>query len=581
MLIENFRGIKRLDWTLPTNQRLFALVGPGDTGKSTILDAIYYLLGDRWNTPFADTDFFGTNLDDAIRIRAVVTDLPRTLLRDTAFGFWLSGVDEDGAIYQEPEDSLEPALVVSLTVDSSLEPRWAVTRVDGTEQVLTSSQRRSFGVFRVDDRTDAQLRWSRTSPLGRMSAEDGGEREALAAASRAAREALSQVENDSLVSIAMSVQEKANQIGGGGFSRIRPGLDVSRSSMGAGLALYEDVVPLTAYGLGSRRLASLAVQQVATGSRSIVLVDELESGLEPHRAIRLLNYLKSDDDYLQVIVTTHSPTLVEQAQVESLVIVQNEGGQAIATCLGGATPVTERIRRGRPSSLLARRVVVVEGKTELGLILECLDLWDSERAEAGLPTAAGMGVAVQDGNGGSEVGPRGEALASLGISVLGFLDNDDRTVDTAVASAQAAGVEMVRWELGMNTEAQVCSQLSAQGLTRFLELAVEIRSSCATVLQDLEAADTTFSFDSLDVEDWLEHGDSVELARARVARAAVERRWFKGVDDGRALGRWIINHAPTDDLASTHESLGRVQLFAYGRGSVAQEGGPSQEDSDG
>ena len=72
-------------------------------------------------------------------------------------------------------------------------------------------------------------------------------------ASRAAREALADHENSSLSELATKVQERANKIGGGRFSDVKPGLDTSRSSMGAALALYEDIIPLTSYGLGSRR----------------------------------------------------------------------------------------------------------------------------------------------------------------------------------------------------------------------------------------------------------------------------------------------------------------------------------------
>jgi putative ATP-dependent endonuclease of OLD family len=97
---------------------------------------------------------------------------------------------------------------------------------------LTSTQRHSFSTFKVDDRTDIQLRWSHNSALGRMSAKDGGERDALAAASRAAHEALADHHNPSLTELAASVQDRANKVGGGSFSDIRPGLDTSRSSMG-------------------------------------------------------------------------------------------------------------------------------------------------------------------------------------------------------------------------------------------------------------------------------------------------------------------------------------------------------------
>ena len=57
---------------------------------------------------------------------------------------------------------------------------------------------------------------------------------------------------------------------------MRPGLDPSRSSMGAAPALYEDAIPLTSYGLGSRPLASLAVQQLAAGLRWVAVVDQLD-----------------------------------------------------------------------------------------------------------------------------------------------------------------------------------------------------------------------------------------------------------------------------------------------------------------
>jgi putative ATP-dependent endonuclease of the OLD family len=577
--IENFRGIKQLDWRVPNNRRLIALVGPGDSGKSTVLDAVHYLLGDRWSIPFADTDFFNADVQQQILIKALLIEVPPTLKKDSAFGLWLSGVDPDGEPQQDPEDGLESALIVQLTVDMSLEPKWAIVRSDGSEQYLTSLQRRAFSTFKVDDRTDSQLRWSRNSPLGRLSAADGGEREALAAASRAARDALADHDNSSLSELATKVQNRTNKIGGGSFSNIKPGLDTSRSSMGAALALYENVVPLTSYGLGSRRLASLAVQQLAAGSRSVAVIDELESGLEPHRAVRLLNYLLSDHGYSQVVVTTHSPVIVEQAQIEDLATVQNQAGIVTITSLGGANELMQRLRRARPSSLLARRVVVVEGKTEHGLLLECIDAWDAERAAAGLSTSAGEGLAIQDANGGPEVGPRAEALARLGFSVAGFLDNDDRSVDDAVASAEAAGVQMIRWDYGLKTETQICSNLRAECLTDFVSLGVQRRSSEDTVRQDLNSIDPKNAVQSLNVRTWLTPGYTLDKARARITNAAISRKWFKDVEGGRALGRWIINNYDKKQMASTVSRLQLVREFVYTElTQAAQEAATEEED---
>lgn len=561
--IQNFRGIKSLDWYLPATQKLIVLVGPGDSGKSTILDAIHYLLGDRWTIPITDTDFFAVDVSTSVVIRAVLVDIPDELKKENAFGLWLSGLDADGNLHQDPEDHHTPVLIASLTIDESLEPQWTVERVDGQSQYLTSSQRRHFSTFKVDDRNDTQLRWTRTSALGKMSARDGGERQALSAASRAAQEALSSHKSESLIELASKVQAKANAIGGGSFADIRPGLDTSRSAMGAGLALYENVVTLASFGLGSRRLASLAIQQLAAGSRAVAVVDELETGLEPHRAVRLLHHLSATEDYSQVIVTTHSPVIVEQAQVENLATVQTKDGVATVTSLAGSSQVLQRVRRARPSSLLARRIIVAEGKTEHGLLLACLEAWDAERIVKGLSTSSGEGVAVQDAQGGSEVAPRSQALASLGYAVAGFLDNDVRTIDQAVDDARMAGVSIIQWDTGLNTETQICSELSAVGLNSFIALGVERRSGEDTVLGDLNSSNPQNKVDSVDVNSWLEAGMTIEEARVRVSAAANAKKWFKEVDDGRALGAWVLKNRSKAALAKVNSRLDDLYAFSY------------------
>lgn len=562
--IKNFRGIKELNWNLPAEQRLIALVGAGDTGKSTILDAIHYLLGDRWSIPFADTDFYGVDVTNPIVIKAVLVDLPDAIRRESAFGLWLSGLGANGEVYQDPQDEYTPALIVSLTVESSLEPKWAVERKDGQTHALTASQRSHFSTFKVDDRSDTQLRWSRTSPLGRISARDGGEREALAAASRAAREALADHNNLSLAELAKQIQERINNIGGGNFRDIKPGLDTSRSSMGAALALYENVVPLTSFGLGSKRLASLAIQQLAAGGRSVAVVDEIEDGLEPHRAVRLLDYLLAEDVYSQVIVTTHSPVIVEQAQIENLATVTAHDGVVTVTSLGEADERLQRLRRSRPSSFLGRRIVITEGGTEHGLLLSCIRAWDDDRSAIGLSTSAGEGVALQHGEGGSEVAPRVAAFRLLGYDVAGLMDNDDRSVDAAVAEAEEAGAIIIRWGDGFNLETQLVSQLTENELSELLQLAVARRSSASTVINDLTDATDGFEIPSLEVADWIMVNTSLDVARATVAKAAIDKKWFKDVAGGSALGRWLMDRRASPGVADIMATLECVQEFIFG-----------------
>lgn len=566
LAIQNFRGIKSLTWVLPREQKLVALIGPGDSCKTTILDAIHLVLGDRWNPTFADTDFYGGDVAKAISIVAVISGISDALQSDTAFGLWMSGVAADGSVTADPSDDVDPALTVRLQVDSTLEPVWSVIRMDGDSHGITGTQRRSFSTFKLDERDDAQLRWSRTSALGRMSLKDGSERTALAAAARAARVALAQHENTSLADVAAAVQAQANLVGGGSFSQIRPGLDTSRSALGASLALYEDVVPLSRYGTGSKRLVSLAVQQIAAGDRSVALVDEVESGLEPHRAVRLLTHLAASPDYEQVFVTTHSPVVVEQARLENLATVRSDDGDLRVRMLSDEVAKVQPLRRARPSSFLARRIVVVEGKTEQGVVMAFVAHWDTERSAAGKSTSAGEGLALQDAQGGTEVGPRARILRRLGYDVLGLMDNDDRSADKQVQKAEADGIEMVRWDAALALEDQLVAELSASELTSLIALAASIHGA-ANIERSITEADADWSVPSgLDVRTWIGDGISIDTARSLVAIAAKDRNfpWFKLVEPAESLGEWVLKTSQeSDGLASFCRALDRVHSFIY------------------
>lgn len=60
--VENFRGVKALDWWHIA--KTSATVGPGDSGKSTILDAVERVLSPKWNVAFDDTDFWDLQTDE-------------------------------------------------------------------------------------------------------------------------------------------------------------------------------------------------------------------------------------------------------------------------------------------------------------------------------------------------------------------------------------------------------------------------------------------------------------------------------------------------------------------------------------
>ncbi len=57
--IKNYRGIEDLSLKFEREKNLICLIGRGDSGKTTILDAISSVLSPSWNLNFYDTDFYG------------------------------------------------------------------------------------------------------------------------------------------------------------------------------------------------------------------------------------------------------------------------------------------------------------------------------------------------------------------------------------------------------------------------------------------------------------------------------------------------------------------------------------------
>ncbi|HEY0917245.1 MAG TPA: AAA family ATPase, partial [Solimonas sp.] len=120
--IRNFRSIKSLDWT--PGPGINCLIGPGDAGKSTVLDAIEACLSPRRVITFADTDFYGLDITQPIEITVTLGELSDELKDIDLYGDYLRGFDEVVDVVDEPHSSLETVLSLQLKVDADLDPTW-------------------------------------------------------------------------------------------------------------------------------------------------------------------------------------------------------------------------------------------------------------------------------------------------------------------------------------------------------------------------------------------------------------------------------------------------------------------------
>ncbi|MFV1991356.1 MAG: ATP-dependent endonuclease [Acidimicrobiales bacterium] len=555
-----------MEWALDPG--LVCLLGPGDATKTTILDAISLVLSPSWRIQATDADFYKCDTDSDIVVEATVANPPTRLIAEDALGLMKRGVAPDGTIINEPTDEAAPALTVRLRVSADLEPQWTVCKDGVDERRITAPQRAMLGLFRLDEQHDTHLTWSRTSALAALTGQTEELSGLLTTAQREARRAVFDRPNESLQKAADTVAKQAAAMGASAFAGLQPGLDPRATAGGASLVLHEGDVPITRHGLGTRRLTSLAVQSTAIDESAIIIIDEVEHALEPHRLYHVLRQLQTrcESGRGQVILTTHSPLTLESLDAEQLHIVRSHSGttnvmrvpEQIADMKMGEPQKT--VRSG-PSAMLARRVVVTEGPTELGLCLGLLDRWDQER---GVPVAV-VGTAFRNGQG-SEAPTKARCLAELGYPTLVFLDSDDRGVDEEVHRAENAGALVARWAEGIATESQVAQDLSIEGLADLLQLAVDMNETddpLASVIGAVGARIDGQNIEELDPAAWITSGADEASVRTAIGEAAKGKEWFKSQSRGIRLGRLVSEH--WDDLGGTdlRAKLGAVRDFAY------------------
>lgn len=568
VLIANFRGIKSLDW-LPRSG-LNCLIGPGDSGKTTVLDAISLALAHRWNLTFCDSDFYG-GVPNEIQIEVTLTELDGASMAKEVFGDFLRGVDENGGLHDEPVDGTVPAVTVRLSVDASLEPSWSLVRGPTYEpRRISAQQRQHFMAHRVDDAGTDHLTWSRTSALARGTASAPELPGMLADSQRAARQAIFDHPVESLQLAADEAAEAAKTSAAAALSHARPGLDPAVQLRSGSIVLHDGMLPVASRGLGSRRLTSIAIQRWATDGTGILLLDEVESGLEPHRVRHLIRALRSSESgkLMQVFCTTHAPTVIEELSVPELCVVRSVDGVATVRTMSDATAAADgdwqALARSSPSAFLSRRIGVAEGKTEVGVVRALTAHFDS--ATDGEPAAL-RGVLVVDGGGASVAPGRAAGFAGLGYEVAVLVDNDGAPTATQLAVATAAGCSVVQVSVGKNIETEITASLPIEALQKMVELAVTLNESedpCQSVRDTVRACLPEGSpvLAGVDVNEWISSAGA-DAVRQAIGEAASKKNWFKTVSRGQQLGELLV--AYIDQLAGTPIAnwIRDVQTFTH------------------
>lgn len=553
--IERFRGVRSLDWLRLGDTA--ALVGPGDSCKSTVLDALERVLSPRWNVPFDDTDFFGLDTTEPIRIRATLVDPPAGLLRDSKYGLALQAFDAESGKASAPlgADGEIYALVIELSVDRSLEPQWNVIDATGGQHPIQARDRELLGMLRVGGNIDVHLGWRRGSVLARLTESGESVAAVVADATRNARAGLAIDQLQTLKSAAGKAAFLGRELGATVSFGLVPHLDAGLLAANTGsLALHDGDVPLRRAGLGTRRLVTVAMQREAAGSAGLTLIDEFEHGLEPHRIRQLLRKLRgvapepADTTSGQLVLTTHSPTVLSELRPEEVAIVRRDGAGAVTV-----TQVPEilgRVLPKTPEALLARRVIVAEGATEVGLLETVEAMWSDEGVNF-----AHLGVSVVDGQG--EHAPTIAGwLSDLGHTVALFVDAD--TAKPRLSRAKSA--QVISWPTPLATENVLARDFSDDAfaaLVRLADCSTKVSRPAWRTIRDAMAHALRKKPAEIgdELEAWKENVPNLREVFGAVAK---KNGWFKTEELGRELGRLVVsdwNHLAGTDTCQTLEKL--------------------------
>ncbi len=563
LYIKNYRGIKQLKLNVARDQNLICLVGRGDSGKTTILDAISAALSPNWNLNFYDTDFFNCDHREKIEIVVSLIDIPKTLLSESKFGLYVRALNTkdntfiDDVTLEGLNEDLIPMLSVKLTVDSSLEPQWVITNARKLEdKSISAADRAQFNCYMISDYLDRHFSWNKGNPLYSLLklispdeclADDNAVLQCL----RECKEEINKNPFDNLKKATALIISQAADLGLD-ISKATTTLDSRELSIKEGrISLHEDLVPFRLKGKGSKRLASMAIQSVLVRNGGIILIDEIEQGLEPDRikqAVRFLN----EHNAGQIFITTHSrDTITELGSKPLLLLLKDNNTKYIeARQLGLSNETLQKTIRACPEAFFAKKVIVCEGATEVG-ICRSLDKWRKQKYKEQMSF---KDCAYVDGTG-STIVDKVKEINEAGLKTALLCDADVKKINEKKDEWRNNGISIFDWDNGLCTEQQVIKDLSWNGVKSLLRYAKEkYRDSFNTAFDD------NISFP---IEDW---DDTKELREKIVSEFAPKKKdkdsrkdWFKHIHDGEALGDIVFRHFDEiDDKACLKVTLTKL-----------------------
>ena len=509
--INNFRGIKHSDLNIPAQA---VLVGDNNTGKSTILEAIDLVLGPERlaRKPVIDEhDFYAGKYLDVdnnpieISIEVIITDLDaeqqihfmnnldwwntnsQTLLQ----GPPPEATDGDGVVpalrlgfrgyYDAEEDDfagetffLSPELDEGKHDPLRLKDKrmcgFLYLRTLRTGNRALSLERGSLLDIILKLRELKPRMWedvlSQLRDISVANDPELGISDILTTVQKAVREIVPvECADAPAIRVSQMTREHLRQI-----------LTVFLGTGACDENGTEYAAPFHHQGTGTINTLVLSLlSMIAELKQNVIFaMEEPEIAIPPHTQKRIINSVIGKS--AQAIFTSHSPYVLEEFDPAQIIVIDRKNGE-LTGCPAKLPPTVKQkmyrdeVKRRFCESLLARRVLIVEGRTEYDTISRVARKLQIENPML-FSSLESLGIAVISADTDSQVAPLGEYFRGLGKTTYAIFDKQCTeesaliagSVDYPYESAENGFENLVLKNTSENALRSYLSQLVSDGM---------------------------------------------------------------------------------------------------------------------
>ena len=526
--IKNFRGI--LNFEQPFKQGLTCIIGRGDSGKSTIIDAISYVLSSSWNINFYDSDFYNCQIENSIEIEATLKNIPNKLL--SKYGMYVRGIKDDNTIVDDMESddasNAEPTISIRLTVTKELEPVWEVVSYRGQDPIkISASDRSKLNTVAISDYSDRHFSLNKGNPLYALfkglEGDIENEEYTILKILRDAKVNIDNTISDKFLNVTRMVKDVSSDLGVS-TNKLSATVDHRDISIKENkVCLHEEDIPLRLKGKGSKRIMSLAIQIAVANPNGIILIDEIEQGLEPDRVQHLVSMLKKYTNF-QIFFTTHSSNVIVELTTHNIFIMKKD-----STALLSVPEELQGCIRKNPDAFFAKKIIVCEGATEVGI---CRAL-NTYMQCVGKKSLTYRGIKLADGVGSNMI-QYVKNFKTLRFNVCLFCDSDESANNDK--KQQLDDVEIIDCQNGYAIEQQLFSDLSWDSVVKMVDYRKNYDGISSQSI--FESLYLSVAVKPVFVENW--YKDELNDLRMLFGSIAKKDDWYKRIDHGEKIGEIVF-----------------------------------------